>query len=349
MREESLRLAEKGHEVKVFSSNFVKGSDEIAAGEDRIGEVEIKRFPAWKLGGESFMHWDFYKEVLDFKPDLIIAHSYRHPHTKKAVSVARKIGARAFLVTHAPFVEGDVTRSFIGKFGVGFYDGFIGPALLRKFDRVIAITKWEIPYLLKLGVERDKIEYVPNGIPEKFFKLGGLAREEKKILFLGRVSPVKNLEVLIKAMKFVDVRFILEIVGPVEEDYKSRLEKLVGDLELEERVKFSPAIYDLKEKIRKIDSASVFVLPSKSEAMPQALIEAMARAKVVVASDNRGAKDLVEEGKNGFLFRRGDYRELAEKINLALVRENKKIREEARKSVEKFSWDKVVGELERLF
>ncbi len=348
VREEALRLAKKGHEVKVFSSNFVKGGDKIATAEERVGEIEIKRFPAWKLGGESFMKWDFYKEALDFKPDLIIAHSYRHSHTKKAVGIAQKIGARVFLVTHAPFVEDDITRGFFGKLSVKFYDWFIGPGLLSKFDKVIAITKWEIPHLLKLGVQRDKIEYVPNGIPEEFFRLGTLSKEERKILFLGRVSPVKDLEVLIKAMTFVDGRFNLEIVGPAEEQYREQLERLVRDLELEDRVKFSPAIYDLKEKIRKIDSASVFVLPSKSEAMPQALIEAMARSKVVVASDNRGAKDLVEEGKNGFLFRRGDFRELAEKIKLALAGDNNKIKIAAKRSVEKFNWDNVIKEIERL-
>jgi len=105
----------------------------------------------------------------------------------------------------------------------------------------------------------------------------------------------------------------------------------------------------MKKKIEKIDSAKIFVLPSKTEAMPQSLIEAMAREKIVIASNNRGARELVSEGKNGYLFQIGNQKELAEKIDGALESKNKNIQKQARKSVEKFSWDKVIKELEGLF
>ncbi len=59
VKEEAARLSKKNHEVVVFSSNFTKGSDEIAKSKDKIGGVLIRRFPARKLGGESFMKWDF--------------------------------------------------------------------------------------------------------------------------------------------------------------------------------------------------------------------------------------------------------------------------------------------------
>ena len=37
-------------------------------------------------------------------------------------------------------------------------------------DKIIAITRWEIPILIKLGVKKEKIAYIPNGIPDEFFK-----------------------------------------------------------------------------------------------------------------------------------------------------------------------------------
>jgi len=45
VREEAIRLAERGNEVRVFSSNFVKGSEGIASAEEKIGNVEIRSFP----------------------------------------------------------------------------------------------------------------------------------------------------------------------------------------------------------------------------------------------------------------------------------------------------------------
>ena len=45
------------------------------------------------------------KALGDFKPDIIIAHSYRHTHSVIASKIAKKLGAKSFLVTHAPFAN----------------------------------------------------------------------------------------------------------------------------------------------------------------------------------------------------------------------------------------------------
>src|SRR3989344_7071264 len=113
--EESKRLS-KNHNVIIFSSNHVKGSDEIAKREEIIGKIKIIRFPVVKLGGESFMFWlnkEAEKEALKFRPDIIIAHSYRHMHTTKALKLRNKVKSKIFLVTHAPFIEKNITRSFL--------------------------------------------------------------------------------------------------------------------------------------------------------------------------------------------------------------------------------------------
>ncbi len=351
--EESKRLS-KNHNVMIFSSNHVKGSNEIAKREEVIAKIKIIRFPVVKLGGESFMFWlnkEAEKEALKFKPDIIIAHSYRHIHTIKALKLKNKLKSRVFLVTHAPFIEKNITRDFLSKLSVNFYDKLIAPSTLNKFDKIIAITKWEIPYLLRLGIKKEKIAYIPNGIPKEFFNQKK-SKEEKKILFLGRIAPIKNLETLIKAIGLIkDKKIKLEIVGPAEEQYLVKLKFLINKLNLAARVLISKPIYDIKEKAKKIDSAKIFVLPSKTEAMPQSLIEAMAREKIVIASNNRGTKEIIQDGKNGYLFDVGNERELAQKIEkvLALKKsEINKIKKQAKKSVEQFSWDKVIKKLEKL-
>jgi hypothetical protein len=138
-REESLRLARRGNEVLVLSSNSIKGKNEIAPKEEKIGKVQIRRFPYLKLGGESFMYWRFENEALKFNPDIIITHNYRQLHTTAALRLARKIRrsgkmCKVFLVTHAPFVEGNITRSFIESRVVEIYDSIIGKRTLNKFQ-----------------------------------------------------------------------------------------------------------------------------------------------------------------------------------------------------------------------
>src|SRR3989344_1448678 len=206
--EESKRLSKLGFEIKIFSSNAVKGSNEIAPSHEKLGKIEILRFPFKKLGGESFMSWDFEKEALDYSPDIIFTHNYRHLHTTKCLKIVDKLRkkgkkCKVFLVTHAPF-ERKLTRTFLQNLIVKFYDLFIGRQTINKFDKILAITKWEMPYLLKLGAKKEKIIYIPNGISPEFFSLKkqakkeqktgnfltnspkrGRVKEENKILFLG--------------------------------------------------------------------------------------------------------------------------------------------------------------------
>lgn len=350
VREESIRLSERGHEVRVFSSDFVKGDNEKKAESiDKIGKVKINRFQAKKLGGESFMSWKFEKAALKYKPEIIIAHSYRHLHTTRALKIAKKLNCKVFLVTHAPFVEWKSNRTRKEDFFVKAYDFFIGKRKINKFDKVIAISKWELPHLKALGLREDKLEYVPNGIPEEFFDMEKNGKVENKILFLGRVSPIKNLEIALRALSWIpDKKIKLEIVGPREREYYEKLQSLVKEENLDKRVIFSEPVFDVKKKIRKLDTCKIFILPSKREGMPQSLIEAMARSKIVVASDNNGSKDLISEGVNGYMFTNGDSKSLSKKLSKAL-KSKKNIGKEARKSVEKFSWDKIIRQIEALF
>jgi glycosyltransferase involved in cell wall biosynthesis len=350
--EEGKRLAKK-NEVVLFSSYFEKGTNKIVKRDDKIDNVVIKRFPGINLGGESFMYWNFIKDALRFEPDVIIAHNYRHLHTLQALAAAkilRKRGKRCsvFLVTHAPFVEGNITRTSIAKFWVWLYDWTVGRLTLNLFDKILAISNWEIPYLLKCGAKRSKITYIPNGIPEEFFGREK-AKEENKILFLGRIAPKKKLETLIEAMALLnDKKVMLEIVGPPEPAYHEKLKDIVKRLGLEKKVRFSEPVYEIKEKIKKIDSAKVYVLPSRVEGMPQSLIEAMARGKIVIGSDSIAIRDLIMNGKNGYLFKFNDSKSLARVIDKALSEKTSKIKDSAKKYAEKFSWNKVIKQIERV-
>lgn len=347
VKEESTRLSHK-HDVLVFSSDRIKGSGGRAESEDRIGHVKIMRFPALKLGGESFMYWNFKKEAEKFNPDLIIAHNYRHLHTTQALALGLKMNKPVFLVTHAPFVKGNTTRTALGSMVVNLYDLFIGPEKLNKFSKIIGISKWENEYLHRLGVKDKNIVHIPNGIPEEFFDIDIKKGNKNKILFLGRVAPIKKIETLIDAVALLkDLDLQLDIVGPAEKRYQEFLNNKINELKINSKIRFLGPVSDLKEKINLIDNYSIFVLPSQREGMPQALVEAMARERIVIASDTEGAKDIISNGKNGYLFKMGDAEELAKVIKKALKGNNKMVRI-ARKNVEQYSWPNIIKKLEKI-
>ena len=346
VKQESIELSKKGHEVLIVSSRRIQGSNEIAPKKENFGKVKAIRLPSIKVTRGGSTIFNFAKIAREFKPDIIIVHAYRQFHATKAIQTAKKLNAKVFLVTHAPFIEKNLTRTFFETLAVKIYDKFFGPKTIHKFDKVLYITKWEVPYLENLGAKKEKLAYMPNGIPDEFFTQPKSFSNKNKILFLGRISPVKQLETVIEALSLLKDGTIFEIVGPAEKKYLRKLKEIVGEKQLENQVIFSKPIFDIKEKIEKIDSADFFVLPSKREAMPQSLIEAMAREKTVLASDNRGAKEIVQHGKNGLIFKRGNPKDLAEKI---LQAKKKNLGKAAKKSVKQFKWGELVKKLEGLF
>jgi glycosyltransferase involved in cell wall biosynthesis len=355
-------LKKKGHEVSVFSTNVVKGVGKSSENFENLEGIKINRFKPLFSIGENIKFWSFYKKLKKFNPDLIIAEVYRHPHTYFALKAAKKLGKPIFLTTHAPFVEAEL-RSKKGDFIEKSYDKIFGKKI-NQFDKIITITKWEIPYLLNLGANKNKFEYIPNGIPEEFFekrrleaspKVQNSGRSGKDILFLGRISAIKDLTTLIKALSKVVKKYpevSLKFVGPAEKEYEFKLKKLINKLNLEKNVKFLPAVYDLDKKIKIIDEAEIFVLPSKREAMPQSLIEAMARGKIVIASNNKGSSEIIENNKNGFLFPISDENKLAETIEFCLNSKNKKqlnkIKKNAFEKSKSFAWIKIFKDFYKL-
>ncbi len=351
VKQESQLLAQRGHEVRIFSSNREKGTNKIISENDVIGKVKVKRFPAFKFGGESFMSWHFEKDAEEFKPDVIIAHGYRHPHTTKALFLAEKIKCKVFLVTHAPFARED-NRNFLNNTAVFFYDLFIGRRTINKFDKIFAITYWEYLYLNKLETKKDKIEYIPNGIAIDYFA-PVKAKKIKKIIYTGRIAPIKNIEVVIKSLnKIKDKGVKFYIFGPAEESYLKKIKKLISEEKVGNRINIKLINYNKKEHIRELDKSSIFILPSFSEGMPQSLVEAMARECIVIGSDNLGNADIIKSEDNGFLFKNDDEKDLARIIdgvidmnlkNILMVRKN------AKEKAERFKWKEIIDKIESFF
>lgn len=357
VKQESIELTKKGHEVCVFSSNIEKGTNKPTPSYEKVENVEIKRFKGKKsFLSENVVYWFEKKHVLGlkskvikelekFNPDIIITHLL-HPHSANINRLVKKLKSKnkkikIFLVPHAPF---NIKRSLMLEIVTKIWRK-ISTLKFNNFDKIIAITKWENPCLSKLGIPKNKIEYIPNGIPEEFFSQKK-SKEQNKILFLGRMAPVKYLELLVSVAKeFPEINF--SIVGVAEPEYLKKINNLKP-----KNVKIYSPIYNLKEKIKLIDEHRIFVLPSKREAMPQSLIEAMARGKIVISSNTDGGKEIINNNKNGFLFKIGDKEDLKNKIiNVFGMKSNEisKIQKNARNSVKKYNWNNLIKSYITLF
>jgi glycosyltransferase involved in cell wall biosynthesis len=343
VEQEAREFKKLGHEITILSSDREEGTNKIAKSEDVISGIKISRLSSNQgyldrlILSKNVTYFEPGKSIKEIKPDVVITHLL-HPHSFKALKMCQKLNIPCYLVTHAPF---NVKRNFLLNIAKKGFDRKTVKPNINEFTKIITITKWEEPYLRELGADENNFVYIPNGLPEEFFVLKKI-KPTKQILFLGRIAPVKNLEVLISAAKKLpEIEF--SIVGMAESDYLKKLQKSIAK---SKNVRILPPIYDLKQKIGLIDKHRIFVLPSKREAMPQVLLEAMSRGKLVISSKTDGGKEIIWDNQNGFLF--SDTSDL-----IRLIKENKsgnkKIQDLARKDSKQYRWSNLIKSYLKIF
>jgi glycosyltransferase involved in cell wall biosynthesis len=158
-----------------------------------------------------------------------------------------------------------------------------------------------------------KIIYIPNFIPADVKVI--TTNSPKRLLFIGRLSPEKGVDTLIKgfgeALK-KESNLLLTIIGSGPEE--NSLKHLVATLKLSQQVKFLGNIKH-KQISEYFNDASAIVVPSTwIENCPMVALEAIGSGKPIIACNAGGLKDLVQNGTTGYLFKRNDHEDLADKI-----------------------------------
>lgn len=206
--------------------------------------------------------------------------------------------------------------------------------------------------LIKSNVTRSKVITMSNFLPVQQ-KYGFEEIYGDYILFFGRFSREKGILTLLKAQKRLNGKYPLKLIGsgPLDFEIKNYISaNKVNNVEL------PGSIYgDKMEKI--IEKARVIIVPSEwYENCPYALLQSLAKGKIVIASRIGGLPELIEDGKTGFLFNAGDVTDLISKIEYVYNMDKKdyynmavRIAAGARK---KHYWenyiDKLITEYERL-
>lgn len=141
--------------------------------------------------------------------------------------------------------------------------------------------------------------------------------EENRLLFVGRLTGEKHVEVILQALTKLSVKpdVVFDVVGGG--DQLRALETLARNLGIAHRVVFHGRVDD--DELRNLYSqATVFVIASVAELQSIATMEAMASGLPVVAADAMALPHLVHNDENGYLFTPGDANDLAEKLHRVL-------------------------------
>jgi len=330
-------LALRGHEVHVITS-----LDEGLPYESCEKDFYIHRIPQIKIRffGVPFFYGAIIRTLRKIDPDLI--------HTQSlGFGMLALISKKMLKIPYAVWAQGD---------DVYHPDGFIkliSKTVIKNADSVLALTG-DMKRVMQNIYDRD-IAVMPNGINLADYidepSIKDRATMGKGILFVGRLESVKGVQYLIRAMKKVhnmipDARLI--IVGDGKE--REMLESLSIQLGIQEYVQFIGKVPH--EKVQTfMQQADVFVLPSLSEGLPNVIIEAMACGLPIVVSRVGGIPEIITNDTNGYLVEAKDTESIANFIILLLQDEKlrKKLSDNNKQLVKKYSWENVIVELESVY
>ena len=353
-------LSKRGHKVHVLTTDaYFEGE------KSREDEVKVYRFTL--VSKALFRHNLVVPEVkfLSFikgivkEFDCIHIHGYRNPYHMIVHRYTTRHDIPYVLQTH-----GSIPRK--GKQWLKcLYDALFGHRLLRNASKVIALSRVEAQQYRNMGVPEEKIAIIPNGIdlseyaelpPQGAFKKKFNIPEDKKtILYLGRIHKTKGIDFLVKAYAYLTKKMnfkdaVLVIAGP-DDGYLKEVRELTDRLGVSKDVLFTGPLYG-RGKLEAYVDSEFYVLPSRYETFPMAVLEAYACGKPVIASNVGGLRELVIEGKTGLLIDVGDVDQLTNAI-FSLLSNERKIEEMGsmgRQYVKSnFSIEKVVEKLEKVY
>lgn len=274
--------------------------------------------------------------------------------TRLAARKARKFGIKVYYTAHGfHFYKGAPKKNWIV-----FYP--IEKLFSRITDKLITITQedyelakrkfhCDIERIHGVGVDEKRYYAVSKEEKNKIRKDLGYSEEQKIILCVGELLPNKNQKMIISAMRgiakqYAEAKLLIAGNGPEKEN----LEELIRNYQLENNVEMLGYVTNLQE-YQKI--ADICVTCSKREGLPLNVVEAMLAENPVVATQNRGHRELLRDGETGFLVDVDDDI-LLEKRVLELLSDEKtyeRIQLNAKKYAQEYTCNHVKRELMKVY
>jgi glycosyltransferase involved in cell wall biosynthesis len=347
----SKMLKKRGHEVTVLTA-LLKGTKP----EEEVEGINVLREKPMLTAYTTPVTSSFKRTVARLDADVV------HAHTPPPVSAyyASKGCGRAGIPFVLTYHCDPILSGVVGRMLLALYKRTIGPSTLKRTDELILTTEsydatsrvtWNYESkIIPNAVDIDT--YNPKVSGADVRKRMGMLDGQSLVLFVGRLVPHKGVQYLVRAaglIKTDEIRVVVCGDGPLLGGLKDEVKRLG----LEKKVTFVGKV-PYKELPGYFSACDIFCLPSTSrlEAFGIAALEAMATARPVVVSDIPGVREVIQDGKQGFIAKACSPEDIAEKITL--LHEDpaarKRMGDLARRTVEeKYSWDRIVERVEEVY
>lgn len=345
-----------------YASLLIKGLEKfdvnihlITHGPENVFKDNFSQINTPDLSNWRRLYFSYYAQKLvdklNEKKDFDLIH-YNEPHIlistvkKPIISTFHSTQLNEFRVNLQPSMRHHVNffnvipKNLVGSMGdilsARKTNIIICPCLdLKKYIHKYCFKDEESIKVILNGIDVSTYEFDLNNDVLKKYAL----EKDNYILFVGRLDPIKGIDVLINAYNKVCINFPrikLAIMG--SGDFEKDLRKLSRN---KSNIVFLGHISDVYEKNAIIKNSTLLVLPSYYEALPMVVLEAMAAGKPVIATKTGGTPEVVEEGINGLLVSPGDQLELSVAIEKLLGSSDTRIRmskQNLEKAKEKFGY-----------
>lgn len=344
-------LHEHGHEVHVAARDNLAEKNGLKLDfADKVFDVPFARSPKSKDNLEAYKQL---KRIIDTeKYDVVHCNTPMGGIvTRLAARQARKKGTKVYYTAHGfHFYQGAPKKNWlvyypIEKWFSRYTDKLI---TITQEDFKLASEKFHCPvyHIHGVGANSKKFYVMSSEIREKLREELQIGENEKIILNIGELLPNKNQKTAILAMKHViqelpHSRLLIAGNGP----QKEALEQLIAENDLQSNVTLLGYTTKVDQYLNVCD---VLIACSYREGLPLNLMEAMLCGKPIVASNNRGHRELIKSGENGYLVNAEDVTGFAKKI-IEVLESHEDYEKKALECVAPFTDVSVRNELKNLY
>ncbi len=347
-------LQKKGHNVYIFAPNFQDYEDPK--------DEHVFRYPSLNLTNKvKFpIPLPFYPKAEKFLSEtpIDIIHCH-HPFIlgEEGVKWATKLNVPLFFTFHTQYemyshyiplpqdfvksVSKSVVSSFTKKCSVIITPG---TAIVDLIKKDYGINKNVI--YMRNSIELDDFK---NPNRQKVREKYGIKENEKLLIYVGRMAPEKNIPFMLDSFKKISEKNPSKLLIVGEGSEIENLKQYAKDHGLENKAIFTGRV-EYKEIPNYYGASDLFIMTSKTEVKPLALLEAMATGLPIIAVSACGASDTIQDGINGYLTSE-NIDEFANKV-LEVINDNEKLKrmsEESLKIADSYSADKMTDKLIELY
>lgn len=353
-------LVESGDEVVVWTTDACDAYQRLTVGREVVHGVVVRRFANLSnrlaYGRQLYLPRGLLaaarREIGEF--DLVHIHSHRHLLEVVMSSLARRHGIPYVLTGNGtvPPIERYVwIKRALDVLGLG--------AIPARAAACIAVSQAEVAHYRAAGVDAARIHVIPNGIrPEEFadlprrgaFRAALNLGDGPLIVFVGKITPRKGVDVLLRALALLPPSVRLVVAGNFMMPQRP-FRRLVKGLQLGDRVRFPGLLLGAQRNSAYVD-ADVVAYPSSDEIFGLVAAEALMCGAPVVVCDDSGCGEVVRAAGGGLLVPYGDVEALAAALLQLLedrVRREQLVAAGRRYVAENLSWQSIAGRTRSLY